>query len=123
MLLLMSLNYTVLVLLEQRFPSLIVPFVTIKDRYFDLLTGFVVSILTTWVILQVIISNYDRKLAEHKQAEEELDRYRQNLEVLVDERTRRLQESEEKFRSVMALSPDIISIISKDGLLTYNSPA
>ena len=123
MLLLMSLNYTVLVLLEQRFPSLIVPFVTIKDRYFDLLTGFVVSILTTWVILQVIISNYDRKLAEHKKAEEELDRYRQNLEVLVDERTKRLQESEEKFRSVMALSPDIISILSEDGSLLYNSPA
>jgi PAS domain S-box-containing protein len=34
-----------------------------------------------------------------------------------------LEESEERFRSIMALSPDIISIISKNGNLMYNSPA
>ncbi|HJV33807.1 PAS domain S-box protein [Geomonas sp.] len=34
-----------------------------------------------------------------------------------------LTESEELFRSIMALSPDIISIISADGVLRYNSPA
>ncbi|NTV49601.1 MAG: PAS domain S-box protein [Geobacteraceae bacterium] len=34
-----------------------------------------------------------------------------------------IRESEERFRSIMALSPDIISIISKDGNLMYNSPA
>jgi len=35
----------------------------------------------------------------------------------------RLRLSEERFRSIMALSPDIISIIGADGLLSYNSPA
>ncbi|TLM65006.1 MAG: PAS domain S-box protein [Deltaproteobacteria bacterium] len=34
-----------------------------------------------------------------------------------------LKTSEERFRSVMELSPDIISIITEDGLLAYNSPA
>jgi PAS domain S-box-containing protein len=34
-----------------------------------------------------------------------------------------IRESEERFRSIMALSPDIISIISKEGELVYNSPA
>ncbi len=34
-----------------------------------------------------------------------------------------LLRSEERFRSIMELSPDIISIITGDGVLTYNSPA
>jgi PAS domain S-box-containing protein len=34
-----------------------------------------------------------------------------------------LQASEERFRSLMDLSPDIISIIAEDGTLAYNSPA
>ncbi len=34
-----------------------------------------------------------------------------------------LKESEEKFRSITALSPDIISIITEEGTLAYNSPA
>lgn len=34
-----------------------------------------------------------------------------------------LSASEERFRSLMELSPDIISIITKEGVLTYNSPA
>ncbi|MEI7614968.1 MAG: PAS domain S-box protein, partial [Betaproteobacteria bacterium] len=34
-----------------------------------------------------------------------------------------LLQSEERFRSIMELSPDIISIITRDGVLTYNSPA
>ncbi len=36
---------------------------------------------------------------------------------------RALRESEERFRSIMSLSPDIISIISREGELLYNSPA
>ena len=34
-----------------------------------------------------------------------------------------IKESEERFRSIMELSPDIISIIREDGTLQYNSPA
>ncbi|GFO55722.1 hypothetical protein GMSM_27290 [Geomonas sp. Red276] len=34
-----------------------------------------------------------------------------------------LRTSEERFRSIMALSPDIISTIDEHGVLTYNSPA
>jgi two-component system CheB/CheR fusion protein len=34
-----------------------------------------------------------------------------------------LKASEERFRSVMELSPDIISIITEEGVLAYNSPA
>ena len=34
-----------------------------------------------------------------------------------------LQQSEERFRSIMELSPDIISILTGDGVLAYNSPA
>ena len=34
-----------------------------------------------------------------------------------------LLRSEERFRSIMELSPDIISIITGDGVLAYNSPA
>jgi PAS domain S-box-containing protein len=34
-----------------------------------------------------------------------------------------IKESEERFRSIMELSPDIISIIKEDGTLLYNSPA
>jgi PAS domain S-box-containing protein len=34
-----------------------------------------------------------------------------------------IKASEERFRSIMALSPDIISIISENGNLIYNSPA
>jgi PAS domain S-box-containing protein len=34
-----------------------------------------------------------------------------------------LKASEERFRSIMALSPDIISVITEDGVLAFNSPA
>lgn len=34
-----------------------------------------------------------------------------------------LKRSEEKFRTITALSPDIVSIIAEDGSLSYNSPA
>jgi len=34
-----------------------------------------------------------------------------------------LRTSEERFRSIMSLSPDVISIISEKGALVYNSPA
>lgn len=48
---------------------------------------------------------FTRNISERKQIEEQL------------------KKSEEKFRSITALSPDIISIITEEGYLAYNSPA
>jgi len=48
---------------------------------------------------------FTRNISERKQIEEQL------------------KKSEEKFRSITDLSPDIISIITEEGTLAYNSPA
>ncbi|KAB0664102.1 transporter substrate-binding domain-containing protein [Oryzomonas japonica] len=45
------------------------------------------------------------------------------LKRAVSRKTRELSGSEERFRSIMSLSPDIISIIGKDGAFEYNSPS
>jgi len=53
------LNYTVLIYLERRYPSLVVPFVSTNARYLDLLTGFAASICIT---VHIVVLIYDSKL-------------------------------------------------------------
>jgi PAS domain S-box-containing protein len=122
MLLLIVFNYTALIFLEFRFPSLIVPFISSNDRYFDLLTGFVVSLLVTSIIFRMIVTNYDRKLIEHEKTEDELSRYRLNLEELVTVRTNELVKSETRFRSYVENANDIVFSLSAEGIFTYVSP-
>jgi PAS domain S-box-containing protein len=122
MILLLVFNYTTLVLLEQRFPSLVVPFISSNDRYFDLLTGFAVSIFVIGIIFWVIVASYDKKLKEHGKVEEELKQYRLNLEALVEKRTKELHKSELRFRSFVENANDVVFSLSTDGIFTYVSP-
>lgn len=46
-----------------------------------------------------------------------------NLEVIVEERTRKLAESETLFRTLIESSYDIITIVDKDGAFKYESPS
>ena len=122
MLLLMVLNYSTLIFVEMHFPSLIVPFVTSNDRYFDLLTGFAVSVLMTLLIFRVVVSGYDRKLLQHEKSEEELNRYRLNLEKLVQEQAGEIRISEQRYRSFIENASDIIFTLSPEGIVIYVSP-
>jgi len=60
MLLSIVLNYAVLIYLEQRYPTLVVPFVSNNARYLDLLTGFAASICIT---IHIVVLIYDSKLS------------------------------------------------------------
>ncbi len=61
-----------------------------------------------------MIMSIVRDISERKLVEEELKEHRDNLDVLVVERTRALAESEEKFRSYIDNSPIGIFIIDAD---------
>jgi len=62
-----------------------------------------------------------RDITERKQSEEELRKYKDHLEELVEERTNALRESEEKYRILVELSPDAIAVHSKGRLVYVNS--
>ena len=55
------------------------------------------------------------QLEERKQVEEELRRYREHLEELVEERTFALRESEEKFRQFFENEPAYCYMVSPEG--------
>ena len=94
----LALNITALFVLEIRFPSLVIPFQSAPDRLIDQFTGIVCSGIVTTIIASLMLAGYDR---EH----------------------RTLRASEERFRTLADLSPDIISIFDAEGRLTFNSAA
>ncbi|MEJ1397782.1 MAG: PAS domain S-box protein, partial [Candidatus Sedimenticola sp. (ex Thyasira tokunagai)] len=56
----------------------------------------------------VAVEGVARNITENKQAEIELATYREHLEVLVDERTIELRQSEERFRTLVSNSPGAV---------------
>ena len=92
------LNVAALFVVESRFPGLVTPFQSPTDRILDHLTGIVCSVVAAAAMASVILAGYDR---EHQT----------------------LRASEERFRALAALSPDIISIFDREGRLTFNSAA
>jgi PAS domain S-box-containing protein len=64
-----------------------------------------------------------RDITEVKQAGQELKRYRNHLEELVELRTRELRESEERYRLLLDSSPDPISVYDHHGKITYLNAA
>jgi len=56
-----------------------------------------------------------RDITEDKKTEKELQKYRDHLEKIVEERTTKLQESEAKYRNFFRTSKDCIFITSKEG--------
>ena len=58
------------------------------------------------------------EITKRKKAEEELEKYRSNLEKMVEERTKELKENEEKFRILAEESPSMI-FINQDGKIVY----
>jgi len=62
-------------------------------------------------------------ITERKRMEEELRRYSTNLETLVFERTKKLTESERRFRELADLLPQIVFEIDENGNLRYMNRA
>ena len=61
----------------------------------------------------------NRDITERKRMEEELRRYSTNLEQLVFERTKKLSESEKRYRELADLLPQIVFEIDRKGNLTF----
>ena len=60
-----------------------------------------------------------RDVTELKRAEAELQRYSGHLEALVDERTARLKESEQQYRTLVETANNIILTTNAEGILTF----
>jgi PAS domain S-box-containing protein len=60
-----------------------------------------------------------RDVTELKRAEVELQRYSGHLEALVDERTARLRESEQQYRTLVETANNIILTANTEGVLTF----
>ena len=78
---------------------------------------FPANVLLTRVELEgkKLLTATVRDISELKKTEEELQKYRDHLERIVEERTTKLQESEEKYRNFFKTSKDCIFITSKEG--------
>ena len=78
---------------------------------------FPANVLLTRIELEgnKLITATVRDITEAKKTEKELQRYRDHLEKIVEERTIKLQESEAKYRSFFRTSKDCIFITSKEG--------
>ena len=59
------------------------------------------------------------QISERKRAEKELEKYREHLEKLVEERTSELKEGEEKYRSLVDNINDAVYKINPKGYFTY----
>jgi len=70
-----------------------------------------------------LICSIARDITERKQMEKELRRYSEHLERLVDERTRSLHESEERYRIAADFTYDWEAWERPDGSLNYVSPS
>jgi|TARA_B100002003_G_scaffold247423_1_gene278974 PAS domain S-box-containing protein len=64
-----------------------------------------------------------RDVTDRKKAEEKLQQLSDNLENLVEDRTRELQESESKYRDLVETSHDLIWRLDEQGRFTYVNPA
>jgi PAS domain S-box-containing protein len=78
---------------------------------------FPANVLLTRVELEgkKILTATVRDITETKKTEKELHKYRDHLEKIVEERTTKLQESEEKYHNFFKTSKDCIFITSKEG--------
>ncbi|MFH1327892.1 MAG: PAS domain S-box protein, partial [Candidatus Bathyarchaeota archaeon] len=64
-----------------------------------------------------------KNITERKRMEDKLKHYSAHLEEMVEERTKKLQESEEKFRGLVERSFDAIVAFDLEGRILYASPA
>ncbi len=64
-----------------------------------------------------------KDVSEQIRTEIELEQYKNQLEELVEERTKLLKESEEKYRLISENSEDIIAVFLSTGKLLYLSPS
>ena len=81
------------------------------------------DLLTLFANHAAIAVENTRLLEQEKRHAEELTRYSSNLEQLVLERTRRLGESERRFRELSDLLPQIVFEIDKNGSVQYMNRA
>jgi PAS domain S-box-containing protein len=72
---------------------------------------------------QTCILNMQVDITERKRMEKELERHAKRLEELVEDRTKELKESEEKFRRISEASLDAIYTTSLDGEILDMNPA
>lgn len=71
--------------------------------------------------LEASQSSLRAEIAERVRAENELKEYQEHLEELVEERTTKLAESENRFRSIFEASNDAIMLLAEEGFFDCNS--
>ena len=80
------------------------------------------ELLTLFANHAAIAVENARMLEQEKRHAEELTRYSTNLEQLVFERTRKLADSEKRFRELSDLLPQIVFEIDGKGNFTFRQP-
>ena len=84
---------------------------------------FILNVFPVVTSKQVFFARIIQDNTARKNAELELEKHRNNLEKLVEQRTAELIESETKYRLLAENASDIISLHSEDGSFLYVSPS
>jgi len=77
-------TFTLVMVLEQQFPDLVVPYKTALDRQLDLLTGFGFSALVCALVVWVVLTTLARELEERRRAEASAARERDRAQGYLD---------------------------------------
>lgn len=73
--------------------------------------------------IERLANEFNQMAASLSDKEAQLHEYATELEQKVEERTRELHESEEKYRDLVEDLPDVVFAVDENGALTYLSPA
>ncbi|GEM_PF-3116113 len=110
--------FSSLVVIQYSFPELVIPYDNKEQRFVDLLAGNILYFFFIYFIINIIIKSYTAENNEVAVMNEQLKN--KNKEII--ENNLKIQESEERYRTLIDNSTDLIQSVAPDGRFLFVNP-